>query len=121
MPKYRFKCAVGHEREKYTDVNKTEITCVECNEANGAHNYVMFRQLPTSGSQAVSEILDDFTGVKRDQNHDVSAKERREQHYWEVEVPRFIETYSTQTCLEEGWLTYNEKGELVINKPPSKR
>lgn len=81
----------------------------------------MKRQLPINGSQAVTEVIDNFTGVKRDQNHDIDIKARREQHYWEVEVPRFIETYSTQTCLEEGWLVYNEKGELVINKPPSKR
>ena len=81
----------------------------------------MNRELPSSGSQAVTEVMDDFTGVKRDQNHDEITKARREQYYWEVEVPRFVETYSTQTCLEEGWLVYNEKGELVINKPPSKR
>lgn len=120
MPKYRFKCPVGHEREKYASVDTTEIVCHECH-SNGSENQPMFRQLPSAGSQAVSEIIDDFTGVKRDQNHNEDVKARREQHYWEVEVPRLIQTYSTQTCLEEGWLVYNEKGELVINKPPSKR
>lgn len=120
MPRYRFKCPVGHEREKYVDVNKTEIVCVDC-WSDGSEGNPMFRQLPSSGSQAVTEVLDGFTGVTRDQNHDTLTKDRRDQHYWEVEVPRFIETYSTQTCLEEGWLVYNEKGELVINKPPSKR
>jgi len=116
MPKYKFKCpACSSEREKYTSVSTEEIPCHNC------EDQPMFRQLPTNGSQAVTEVLDDFTGVKRSQDHDVEVKARREQHYWEVEVPRFIETYSTQTCLEEGWLVYNEKGELVINKPPSKR
>jgi hypothetical protein len=81
----------------------------------------MRRQLPTGGSQAVTEIADSFTGVKRDQNHDELKKERKEQYYWEVEVPRLIETYSIETCLDQKWLVYNDKGELVINKPPSKR
>lgn len=120
MPRYRFRCRNGHERQKYTDVDKTEITCVDCH-SNGSEGVAMFRQLPSSGSQAVNEVVDNFTGVKRDQNHEELKKERKEQYYWEVEVPRFIETYSIETCLEEGWLVYNDKGELVINKPPSKR
>lgn len=81
----------------------------------------MSRQLPQTGGQAVTEIVDNYTGVKRDQNHDALKKERHDEHYWNVEVPRLIQTYSLQTCLEERWLVYNDKGELVINKPPSKR
>jgi hypothetical protein len=118
MPKYTFRCSWPGclaEVQRYTSVNTEQIECPVCDGA------LSNRQLPSSGSQAVSEIIDDFTGVKRDQNHDIDVKTRREQHYWEVEVPRFIETYSTQTCLEEGWLVYDEKGNLVINKPPSKR
>lgn len=81
----------------------------------------MVRQIPKNGSQAVTETVDSFTGIRRDQDHDQLKKERRDNHYWEVEVPRLIQTYSLQTCLEEGWLVYNDKGDLVINKPPSKR
>lgn len=115
MPKYKFKCSsCSSEVQKYASISTEEIPCSNCENQ-------MKRQLPINGSQAVTEVIDNFTGVKRDQNHDIDIKARREQHYWEVEVPRFIETYSTQTCLEEGWLVYNEKGELVINKPPSKR
>lgn len=116
MPKYKFSCpSCESVLEKYTSVSTETIPCPVCD------NQLMNRKIPTNGSQAVSEVIDDFTGIKRDQNHDVDVKARRELHYWEVEVPRFIETYSTQTCLEEGWLVYNEKGDLVINKPPSKR
>jgi hypothetical protein len=45
----------------------------------------------------------------------------KEDYFWEVEVPRLVQTYSTETCIENGWLKYNDKGELVINKPPKKR
>lgn len=115
MPKYRFICSSCQlEIEKFTSVKTEQADCSSCEGK-------MQRQLPSNGSQAVTEIADSFTGVKRDQNHDELKKARKEQYYWEVEVPRFIETYSTQTCLEEGWLVYNDKGDLVINKPPSKR
>lgn len=79
------------------------------------------RQFPNIAQQQVNETVDTFTGTKRDQNHVENMKERRDEHYWSVEVPRLIQTMSTETCLEQGWLVYNEKGELVINKPPSKR
>lgn len=116
MPKYRFTCTECKlEVEKYTSVKTEVIQCSICRQNT------MNRQLPSSGSLAVTETIDTFTGVNRDQNHDELKKDRKEQYYWDVEVPRFIQTYSTQTCLEEGWLVFNEKGELVINKPPSKR
>ena len=73
------------------------------------------------GPVEVRETVDTYTGATWNQNHQELIKERREQHYWEVEVPRLVEKYSLETCLENGWLTYNEKGDLVINKPPSKR
>ncbi len=116
MPKYRFKCpACNQEREKYVSPHIQEVPCHHC------EGQLMFRQLPSSGSQAVNEVVDDFTGVRRDQNHDDLKKERKEQYYWDVEVPRLVQTYSIETCLEQKWLVYNDKGELVINKPPSKR
>ena len=115
MPKYRFICNNCHiEIALFVASSTHEVSCKEC-------SGTMLRQLPSNGSQTVTEVMDSFTGITRDQNHDEDNKARREQHYWDVEVPRFIETYSTQTCLEEGWLVYNDKDELVINKPPSKR
>lgn len=115
MPKYTFVCHnCGEQKTQYAPVSITEFPCGKCDSA-------MIRQLPSSGSQEVTEKIDDFTGVTRTQDSESLNKERREQHYWEVEVPRFIETYSTETCIEQGWLVYNDKGELVINKPPSKR
>jgi hypothetical protein len=82
----------------------------------------MNRDLPQlSGAAQVTELVDTYTGVSLDQNHNALIKDRRDQYYWEVEVPRLIQTMSPETCLENGWLVYDDKGDLVINKPPSKR
>jgi DNA-directed RNA polymerase subunit RPC12/RpoP len=115
MPKFRFLCNTCQlEVERYTSAKTQEIECPAC-------KLKMQRQIPTVGSQQVNEVVDTFTGVKHVQDQKELLKDRRDTYYWEVEVPRFVEKYSTQTCLEEGWLVYNDKGELVINKPPSKR
>lgn len=79
------------------------------------------RQMPNVLSSEVKEVIDPYTNVSWANDQQAMIKARREQHYWEVEVPRLVEKYSLQTCLEQGWLTYNDNKELVINKPPSKR
>ena len=81
----------------------------------------MVRQLPGSGSQVVREVIDPYTNIRTAPDEKEQNKARKTEYFWEVEVPRLIQTYSLETCLEEKWLVYNEKGELVINKPPSKR
>jgi hypothetical protein len=82
---------------------------------------MMKRQLPGSGSQQVREVVDSFTNTR--QTPDVKAENlaRKTEYFWEIEVPRLIQTYSLATCLDEKWLIYDDKGNLVINKPPSKR
>jgi hypothetical protein len=69
----------------------------------------------------VREVVDSYTNRKWGKDHELVMKKRKDDHFWEVEVPRLVQTYSTQTCLEEGWLVYNDKGELVVPKAPSKR
>jgi len=114
VAKYIFECGSCKKKEsKFVPVKTTELPC-EC----GGTQY---RKLPNIATQTVNETVDTFTNTKRSQNHDADIKQRRDDHYWTVDVPRFIQTYSTETCLEQQWLIYNEKGELVINKPPSKR
>ena len=82
----------------------------------------MQRDLPNiSGNAQVTEVIDSYTGVSLDQNHKELVKDRRDQYFWEVEVPRLVQTMSVETCLENGWLVYDDRGDLVINKPPSKR
>lgn len=114
MPKYVFKCgSCGSSQELFTSSKQTETACT-CGQKQQ-------RQFPNIVQQRVTEVVDQYTGTTRDQNHAENMKDRRDEHYWNVEVPRLIQTMSVETCLEQGWLVYNEKGELVINKPPSKR
>ena len=115
MPKYRFICpSCKNEKELYVSV-KTEVApCSICAAS-------MERQLPQSGSQAVTEIVDSFTGIRNEEDQKLKTQDRKTEYFWEVEVPRLVQHYSLQTCLEEGWLVYNDKGELVVGKQPKKR
>jgi hypothetical protein len=81
----------------------------------------MQRQFPGSGSQVVREVVDDYTNVRTAPDEKLQNLARKTEYFWEVEVPRLIQTYSLETCLQEGWLVYNDKNELVIGKSPSKR
>jgi hypothetical protein len=81
----------------------------------------MIRQLPNIGGQEVRETVNTLTNTKWKQDQQEILQKRKEDHFWQVEVPRLVQTYSLETCLKEGWLTYNEKGELVIGTAPSKR
>jgi transcription elongation factor Elf1 len=116
MPKYNFTCShCGTKRHKYVSVNVETVFCKTC----GGD---MQRDLPNiSGNAQVTEVIDSYTGVSLDQNHKELVKDRRDQYFWEVEVPRLVQTMSVETCLENGWLVYDDRGDLVINKPPSKR
>jgi hypothetical protein len=114
MAKYTFHCEkCDSSKQRFTSASVKEVVC-DC-------GGTMHRQMPNIALQRVTETVDSYTGVTRDQDHDDLTKNRRDDHYWTVEVPRLIETCSIETSLENGWLVYNEKGELVINKPPGKR
>jgi hypothetical protein len=115
MPKYNFTCPKCETKtHKYVPTTVEHIACV-CGEQ-------MNRDLPnTNSATEVREIVDPYTNKRWGKDHEAVMKKRKEDHYWEVEVPRLVQTYSLETCLEQGWLIYNDKGELVINKPPSKR
>lgn len=116
MPKYVFLCSsCGESLTRFVPISVEQLECPSCGSK-------MDRQLPNINSPAeVRELVDPYTNKRWCKDQSELIKARKEQYYWEVEVPRLIEQYSLETCLEEGWLTYNDKGELVINKPPSKR
>jgi hypothetical protein len=114
MPKYSFTChSCLQSKVLYTSVNTETVDC-----ACGKH---MMRNMPTLSGQEVRETIDSVSGKQWKQDQTEILKKRKEDHYWEVEVPRLVQKYSLETCLEQKWLKYNEKGELVINKAPSKR
>lgn len=116
MPKYNFKCHqceyTGH---RYVPSTVEVLPCPECKEQ-------MQREMPKIDSPTeVREVVDSYTNTKWGKDQLAVVKQRKDDHFWNVEVPRLVQTYSTETCIEEGWLKYNDKGELVINKPPSRR
>lgn len=115
MPKYIFECKKCQTKtHKYVPTTVETVPCT-CGS-------VMDRQLPNTNSPTeVRELVDPYTNITWGKDHEAVMKHRKETHYWEVEVPRLVQTYSIETCLEQQWLIYNDKGELVINKPPSKR
>lgn len=115
MPKYHFVCeGCSTKVHKYVSTKTETIPCT-CGKN-------MQRQMPIIGGPTeVRELIDPYLNKRLNKDHEQIKEQRREQHYWEVEVPRLVDKYSLETCLEQGWLKYNDKGELVINKPPSKR
>ena len=114
MPKYVFKCeSCGKEKTVITSPDNTKMDC-GCGSS-------LIRQMPNLAGKKVNETIDSYNNVKRDQDHSDLMKQRKEENYWTVEVPRLVQKYSVETCLEQGWLVKNEKGELVIGKAPSKR
>lgn len=114
MAKYRFHCEQCNIAfERYASVSTEVLPCSVCEgEAK--------RLFPNISSKQVTETVDPFLNIRHEEDQRKQLENRRIEHFWEVEVPRLIQTYSTQTCLEEGWLVYNEKGELVIGKPKKK-
>ena len=116
MPKYNFTCGKCKiTSHKYVPTNVETLPCGICGE-------YMKREFPnTNAPTEVRELVDPYTNITWGKDHEAVMKKRKEDHYWEVVVPRLVQTYSTETCIEQGWLIYNDKGELVINKPPSKR
>lgn len=114
MPKYAFHCETcGKDKSMFVSIKTITAKC-EC----GAE---MQRQLPNIAQTRVTELVDAYSNVTWDDNQKANLEKRHDDHYWEIEVPRLVQTYSLQTCLENKWLVYNERNELVINKPPSKR
>jgi hypothetical protein len=114
VPKFRFLCECGNEAERFVSLKTQETDCPSCGKK-------MQRQFPGAGSQQVREVVDQFTNTRQTPDTKQENLARKTEYFWEVEVPRLIQTYSLETCLDEGWLVYNDKNELVINKPPSKR
>ncbi len=116
MAKYRFQCEkCGTIALCYASVETEVLSCRAC----GADAKRLF---PNIGSKKVTEKVDTFLNVRQEEDHKKQLEDRRTEYFWEVEVPRFVQsgTYSMETMLAEGWLVYNEKGELVIGKPKKK-
>ena len=113
MPKYTFKCDKCNKSiQKYTSVQTVAYDC-ECGDT-------MNRQMPKLSAVKSTEKIDKFMGVTHMEDHDNILKERKSDHYWGTIVPEMVDsgTYTLQTMLEQGWVFYNEKGELTTRTKP---
>lgn len=119
MPKYTFICPLCEASvTKYSPSTCKGFPCTSlfC-------SAVMIRQMPNISPVRTTEIVDKLTNKKNLQNHDEILAERKSDHYWGVLVPEMVNSgiYLLETMLDQDWVYYNEKGELVTRtKPPQK-
>jgi hypothetical protein len=120
MPKYTFKCPDGHTTQLMISSDIKTFPCTEnlCFET-------MTRQLPVlNGPSNVTEIINKTTGVAWRPDQKEEVKQRREEYYWTVEVPRLVAsgTYALDTMLENGWIWVDDNKQIHVNtKPPAQR
>lgn len=116
MPKYTYKCDIcGKSKQQYAQLTQLTIDC-ECGNT-------MKRKMPNISPVRTTETVDKLTNKKNLQDHDEILAERKSDYYWGVVVPEMVDsgTYLLETMLEQNWVYYNEKGELVTRtKPPQK-
>jgi len=111
MAKYIFECDSCKLKQHRYVLSTIETLPCKCGKT-------MTRLLPIlGGTTDVREVVDQYTNRVVNKDQDKLVKDRRDDHYWNVIVPRLIETHSVLTSLEQKWLRYNDKGELVINRP----
>lgn len=116
MPKYTYVCRkCKKELQKFASIKDKTIPC-DCGDT-------MNRQMPKLKAPKVTETVDKYTNKKHLDDQDNIRKERKLDYYWKHEVPKMVDsgTYSLETMLDQGWVFYDEKGNLVTRtKPPQK-
>lgn len=115
MPKYSFKCpSCKKEGSFYTNIETTEKDC-SCGSK-------MERQVPTISKPLVKEKVDSYTNINVSVDNKEELEERKLEHYWAEIVPRLVQQYPPEICLQEGWMYFDDKGQIQIQtKPPHKR
>jgi hypothetical protein len=115
MPKFSFICSTCSKMvQKYVSLKTTTVICT-C----GA---TAERQLPKLNDTEIREVIDPVTGRKWKQDQQDLLKERKENYFWQVEVPRLVRTHCLETCLQEGWVYIDDRGKVCLHdKPPHKR
>jgi transcription elongation factor Elf1 len=119
MPKYTFSCCnCQNEIVKMVDAKKKTIACSLCNTD-------MTRKLPSlNGPVEVTETVDSFMNVKHRQDQKQLIKERNDEYFWKIEVPKLANDpkYSLETKLENGWIWIDDNNKIHVHtKPPYKR
>lgn len=119
MAKYRYICPrCNNTVQRIATLSSPAIACKVCNTN-------MDRQFPTlNGPSSVTEVINKYTGTTWRPNQKEEVKQRRDEYYWSVEVPRFVNSgvYSMETMLENGWIWLDDNGQIHTHtKPPNTR
>jgi hypothetical protein len=103
MPKYIFQCpSCNATTHKYVPVSVETVKCICGQDMN--------RNLPTiSEPTVVKELVDPYTNKRLMKDHKEILKARRNDFFKNVEIPRLVEKYSLETCIENKWLVYTIK------------
>jgi ribosomal protein S27E len=116
MPKYTFECVkCSNKKTMYTNSNTRSVPCSLCGGLSA--------RLPPNVNKAnVTELIDSYSGVHLSPEYKNEMDQRSLDYFWAVEVPRLCGEYPEAECIANGWMAYNEKGELFIQtKPPNRR
>ena len=118
MPKYTFACEkCGSLEQKFVDISTSSIPCHICPDTS------MDRQMPNVKGVKTTETVDKYTNKKHVEDHKQMIDERKSDYYWSHEVPKLVNSgiYELGTMLQQGWVYYDEKHNLVTRtKPPQK-
>jgi len=80
--------------------------------------------MPSISKPTVHEAPDKQSGRQWLDDHEAVMRERKENYYWSVEVPRMVASgvYSVETILQNGWAWIDDAGHMhVYDKPPNRR
>lgn len=122
MPKYTFECPeCGLIEQSYVQRHIKEIACKNCCSED---DILMKRMPPSVAPTEVRETVDKLFNLQQRPDQRELVKQRRDEYYWSVEVPRMVNsgTYTVETMLEMGWIYFDDRKQMHINtKPPNKR
>jgi ribosomal 30S subunit maturation factor RimM len=115
MPRYTFSCKRCRlSFKKYTS-SKSDIVC-SC-------GLTMKKELPELTGIEVRETVNTLTNTKWKQDQKQISKQRSDDYFWKVEVPRLVASgvYTVQTMVENGWVYIDDEGKMKVNNKPLNR
>jgi len=117
MAKRTYKCLRCERVQQLVGPRSASVVCDTCGE-------IMVVQMPIVSKPTVHESPDKQSGKLWLDDHAQVMKDRKENYYWAVLVPRMVQSgvYSMETILQNGWAWIDDAGHMhVYDKPPSRR
>ena len=116
VPKYTYVCTTCNlEIQKFASI-KDKYTPCDCGET-------MNRKMPNLSPPKVTEVIDKYSGTKHIEDQDKVREARKLDYYWKHEVPKMVDSgvYGLDTMIEQGWVFYDEKHNLITRTKPPQR